>query len=576
MFDYSYENLRRITQTEKGKQIIEQAKVIYEEEYSDKPILALNYTHQKRYIIDGNRRTFEKAYFARRDRLRLLQLLAIADDRYIEPLEEIMAAITDEFTWVLPAHAYLPDEKVYDYRYKLDLFSTETSFYLSETVYVFGDKLSADIRKRVALAVEDKIIRVYEYEKRKLFHSFEHNADNWAAVCACGIGLSYLYLFPERFPCVEEKILKNLELYLSSIDEEGYCDEGISYWQYGFGFFSLFYDVYVQLTGKKPAVLETSKVKNLVQYMKRSQMNGKVYLPFADGGTKSFVGDVPVFCAIKNLFGDLFDVDFYSEIKCLKGKTRILDLRLLNGLDKFTGSNVGETETAGTYYYHQAQVFTYKNRNYAFAVKCGHNGEKHNHNDVGTFQIVKNGKRLICDIGAGEYTRQYFDLETRYTFFPCSSLGHSVPIVGGKAQSVGKEYHGTVLKQKDDLFVIDLAPAYDGGVESLVMTCEPREKGVRIHYKAKGLTGEKITFRFVSDFKPILSADGTTLRIDDLLHVKNAQGVVPEIAEQIYKGPSSSEKKRVDGTGITNEETAYTIDFTVNGTDVEVEFYFES
>ena len=54
-------------------------------------------------------------------------------------------------------------------------------------------------------------------------------------------------------------------------------------------------------------------------------------------------------------------------------------------------------------------------KKYAFTVKCGTNYEMHNHNDVGVFQIVRNGKRLIADLGAGEYTKGYFrDPEERF------------------------------------------------------------------------------------------------------------------------------------------------------------------
>ena len=34
----------------------------------------------------------------------LLQVLAIYDDKYIEPLEDIVSAICDEITWSIPAH----------------------------------------------------------------------------------------------------------------------------------------------------------------------------------------------------------------------------------------------------------------------------------------------------------------------------------------------------------------------------------------------------------------------------------------------------------------------------------------
>ena len=40
------------------------------------------------------------------------------------------------------------------------------------------------------------------------------------------------------------------------------------------------------------------------------------------------------------------------------------------------------------------------------------------------------------------------------------SEGHTVPIVNGKPQKWGREYHGDVLKAKADEIIIDLSNAY--------------------------------------------------------------------------------------------------------------------
>ncbi len=60
-------------------------------------------------------------------------MLAIADDKYIEPLEEIIAAICDEFTWVVPAHKHS----------EIDLFSAETA---SHTLTAFSKEIYRDIK----------------------------------------------------------------------------------------------------------------------------------------------------------------------------------------------------------------------------------------------------------------------------------------------------------------------------------------------------------------------------------------------------------------------------------------------
>lgn len=74
-----------------------------------------------------------------------------------------------------------------------------------------------------------------------------------------------------------------------------------------------------------------------------------------------------------------------------------------------------------------------------FACKGGHNGGPHNHNDVVHFIYECAGEILFADLGAGEYTREYFS-EGRYRILCNNSFGHSVPIIAGCGQSAGKEY----------------------------------------------------------------------------------------------------------------------------------------
>ena len=73
------------------------------------------------------------------------------------------------------------------------------------------------------------------------------------------------------------------------------------------------------------------------------------------------------------------------------------------------------------------------------ACKGGHNDEPHNHNDIGSFFYMIGGEMFLSDLGAGEYTKQYFS-EGRYEILCNNSFGHNVPIVDGMGQKEGKEY----------------------------------------------------------------------------------------------------------------------------------------
>ncbi|MBE7100853.1 MAG: hypothetical protein E7364_04510 [Clostridiales bacterium] len=553
MFTYNYEDLSRIARSEIGQKYIQQLKAEYERDYQGKPIYVLDYSLFKRFYIDGNRGAFQRQYFERRRRLVLLQALALTDDSYLEDFENILSAICDEFIWIIPAHAF-EDDVVAKYHY-IDLFSAETAFYLSETVYVFGDKLSKDIRNKIKISVKMKIVDIFETGT----YFFEEIHNNWAAVCSCGVGLSYLYLFPERFPAVKDKIFSCMEHYLQGIGEEGYCEEGISYWEYGFGFFSIFFDVYTQLTGDRPDILSSPTVLNALKYPARAYMSDGVYLPYADGGRTEFAASPEITYSVKNLFGDAFDL---IPMRLGSNHGKALIFRALHGNNKF-GDYQEKEAVAGTVYYKDHEVFLRREKNYSFTTKCGHNDEMHNHNDVGVFQIVKNGKRLIVDIGAGEYTKGYFsDLEERYgdEIFVCGSKSHSVPLMNGKCQNYGAAYRGKVLSQSEREIEMDIAGAYEENGQGMLVKYVTEENKVFVCYR--NLQNQPVCYRFVSEYKPKITDDGVV--IEDM-KILSSNGLTATLSEREY---------RTHGNAATPTANVYVIDYAVEATSEEIEFVF--
>ncbi|MBR5837338.1 MAG: heparinase II/III family protein, partial [Victivallales bacterium] len=113
--------------------------------------------------------------------------------------------------------------------------------------------------------------------------------------------------------------------------------------------------------------------------------------------------------------------------------------------------------------------------NFGIALKAGHNGEQHNHNDVGSFLISYKTKRYFLDPGNETYTKTTFSSQ-RYTREMLNSFGHPVPVIDGKLQPAGGKAHGTFVKTDftDDIdtVVIDMKNAYYQveSLESLVRT----------------------------------------------------------------------------------------------------------
>ena len=552
MYLYSYENLLEASKTERGKEFCSQLEKYYEENYENNPVKALSFSKFKLFHLTGDRTEYQNEYFDRRKRLNVLQVLSIYNDKYLEPLEDVISAICDEITWALPAHCYDYQTNTYKY-WIIDLNASETAMSLAEIDFVLKDKLSKDIRKRIKYSLQERIVDKYETN----VFGFDTMGNNWASVCSCGVGLTYLYAFPERFNIVKDRIFSGMERYLSRLDKDGYCSEGYAYWIYGFGFFTLFYDVYTQLTGVRPEILDSEVVKNTVKYAEKTILGDGVFIPISDGALSSLTPEDDAMPVVNNLFG--------SNIKINGGKLGIPGYKTLSFRRLyFINQKVSVSQKVeDSLFFEKSQVLVEKRNNYIFISKGGNNAEMHNHNDIGAFSIYKNGVQYIVDPGAGEYTQGYFDsMRIRYSeeTFVCNSLGHSVPIVDGVIQAYGKEYFATVLDRSKDGIVYDLSSAYPKKIEKLTVGYSFSDSGVSATYQAKGLE-KGITFRFISFIEPKVSDD------------KVAIGEMAILA-------SETEKIDVKRYEFNNHQakktTAYAIDYIFdNKTDINVKFDFK-
>jgi hypothetical protein len=100
------------------------------------------------------------------------------------------------------------------------------------------------------------------------------------------------------------------------------------------------------------------------------------------------------------------------------------------------------------------------------AVKGGHNGENHNHNDVGTVVIALRGIPVVVDAGRPTYTAQTFSVE-RYQIWTMRSDWHNVPLIRACAQREGRPFAARdVVAEITDgrtALRLDLAAAYPRG-----------------------------------------------------------------------------------------------------------------
>lgn len=453
--------------------------------YLETPIRSLRFSDYKGFDTTGERKPYEREYFDHRGRLKTFALLAMTyeETRYIEALEDTIWAICDEYTWSLPSHmegeslhilrkndGFVRNPNANPYRARehentIDLMAAETGFALSEICAMLGDKLAPLVVHRAKKLVRQRIIESYADLDRLLW--WETTSINWAAVCASSVGAAALYLIEdgETLAPIVRRLIDTMDIFLSGYAEDGACTEGLGYWNYGFGYFVYFAELLRQRTNGRIDLLQGDKQKQIASFQHKCYLTGNHVVSFSDGPlTANFQPGLTHY--LKSRFESV-------ELPDIRYRSRATDdhaHRWTHAVRNFVWSipawTGGEFADASEYLPDARWIVSRTNvggKRVCFSAKGGHNGEPHNHNDVGSFLYHIDGETLLTDTGMGEYTKQYFGPD-RYSFFSNGSHGHSVPIIGGICQAAGRTFGDqepqATLSEERDAFSVDIAGAY--------------------------------------------------------------------------------------------------------------------
>lgn len=428
----------------------------------------------------GNRLKYEEVYFRRRKFLAVFGLAAFIFRRSedIAKLEEILEGICVETCWALPAHVNRWDNP--NWQKTVDLFASETAQALAECVALLKNVqekqvsklqqqeqrgLSKEICRKVRKEIERRVLQPFEQQRQ----GWECSDHNWNAVCGGSIGSAAIYLLAgreeERLRLLLERICHSLTFYLKGFREDGACMEGIGYFTYGMTYFTGFAEQLYRYSGGKLDLFANEKVKKIAEFQQKMYFAGGQTVSFSDGEKQAkfrmglicflakkydtvqvpnteFAGDFeadPCYRFMGLLRDYLWTKEDDWAVKEPEGSANIRNRKSARekrkkGLAEINcGQHRHDVLTSA-----QWSICESKN-GIGFAIKGGDNGEPHNHNDVGSFLYLAAGEQLICDLGAGEYTSDYFGVG-RYGILCNSSEGHSVPIVNGAFQKAGKEY----------------------------------------------------------------------------------------------------------------------------------------
>ncbi|WP_440961979.1 hypothetical protein ACN6KS_10785 [Paenibacillus nitricinens] len=516
------------------------------------PIAELTDTLFSIFARTGSRLEYERVYFERRRRLNtyvFMSLLEPDDLRLLENLENILWSICEEYTWCLPAHLPLDHHSVNINQF-IDLFSSETAFTLSEVLLLLGERLPLLLQSRIRHEVEQRILRPFIVHGPYEWETARHN---WAAVCAGSIGAAALLMLddPAALTNILLKTERSMSYYLEGFGEDGACLEGLSYWNYGFGYFTYYSDL---LRGRSEGRVDwfaTDKVRSIAQFQQKCFLGSSFVANFSDSEPQ-----IHIHMGLSHYLADIYpDVECppselrapFTEDHCSRWAPAFRNLiwRKTSDLEE------NQDWKAASYYLPDAAWLVSRyisgGSSFGFAAKGGHNAEPHNHNDLGQFILLGGGEIYAADLGSGEYTAEYFGAG-RYQYDCNGSQGHSVPIIGGQYQQAGRKHSATVLYasaavEKDEL-KLELSQAYEvEELQSLIRSMvwykeqHPRLELVdEYQYNGKSVSW---TERFVTWRRPKILRSGVVLLpgtgVGGVEVTYDVQIVEPEIITREYR-----------------------------------------
>ena len=472
------ERWQKLASTQAAKSMVRKAEGLLSEE----PVFMDEEVYLE-FSRTGNRSNYQDLVSRRSTRLQTFVFAELVEwqGRFLPAIEAELNRLFDEKSWTLPAH----DASLtcfHQTRFHGDLAATELAANLAQIDWWFQDRLSSEIRKRLREECFRRVITPYQEDIRsgtlRNGQWWIHGTNNWNAVCTCNLVRTSLILLQDKQERAE--ILAAMEhsipFFLNGFTNDGYCSEGIGYWNYGFGHFTILAETVLAATDGRLDLYEISpKIKAICAYARNIQIDEGVCPAFADCGINGRPS-IGILALIQRHLPQ-------TLLKRIPSVTSVFDYAM-TPLRMFVDEAPYAVQAPETPVWPPRHLFAdagiyigrcqdSKKGNFGVAFKAGHNGEQHNHNDVGSFVVVLDKVPFIVDPGNEIYTRRTFSKQ-RYESQMLNSYGHSVPIVAGKLQSTGRKACGKIVRtdftEQMDTLVCDMTKAYPEAKELRSLT----------------------------------------------------------------------------------------------------------
>lgn len=466
-----------------------QSYISYGDQYAGKPWTVLPWTVFAEYKTTGNRVNYEGLCFEKRRQLAALVMAEVMEGkgRFISDIINGLGSFCEETWWGIPAHYSKPIPLTA--LQEVDLFNAETASLIVWTRYMLEKQLDAitpALCQRIDREIERRILQP-AVEKDYWWKSAGMNWNPW--ICSNWLACVLICEKDEaRKAEAIRQIRQATRLFIDTYPEDGGCDEGPGYWDRAAA--SMFEIMRLLDFGSTEP-----KVRKMAAYAYKTYIGNGYCVCFADAHENKAVQQVNIVYPFGLWLNDQtmrqFGAWLGRQRQVLTNPAALFDksgnfptlgreLFFLRHICTFMAEQPREPLLEDVWL-PDLQIMTARRGNLYVAMKGGHNGESHNHNDVGSFIVYSNNEPLFIDPAVGEYTAQTFG-KGRYAIWTMQSQYHNLPQINGTDQKDGKMFAAKVISHKNGQLTLDIVAAYpkEAAVKSWRRTVSARATGITI------------------------------------------------------------------------------------------------
>ena len=478
----------------------------------------------------GSRAAHDVPYFERRRRLMgaVLAECAADDGSYMDAVVDGVWAVCEESAWILSAHngSDHPGGKPMDARRLpdtenpyVDLFAAQTAALLADTLYLLEDKfdeISPLLARRIRREIDRRVLRPFETHDDFWWMGYiRRDVNNWNPWILSNVIETTLLLERDAIRRAEiiDRAMRMLDNYLAVMPEDGGCDEGVGYFNMaGAALFDCLDSVY-RATDGRVSFYHEPLIRAIGTFPLKAHIDGQYFFNFADcDAIPRIDGERIWMYGVRTENEPLAQMGAWMHAREVKDNpaARPVDTpqmhRSLLKLFADIPADVQPPQHLPFESFDKLQVYCWRKGGLLAAIKGGHNGESHNHNDVGNFVVYADGKPEIVDMGNKVYTAITFSPD-RYTLDNTRSENHNVPLIGGTEQHAGCAYCAKDVQASERGASMEIGSAYpaEAGVISLRRTLSVSESGVELRDCAELAEEKEITWVLMLRHEPKLS-----------------------------------------------------------------------